>query len=96
MSILNSSEMNHSQQPHRFRIYSDKTVDDNLISLTNVNKEAGNPGSESNNVQDRGRTPGAKHDTYSLFSWFPELLCCVLGIVALIGRIDSPLRRLPS
>jgi hypothetical protein len=29
---------------------------------------------------------------YTLRSWFPEFLCCILGILALMGQTRAPLR----
>jgi hypothetical protein len=40
----------------------------------------------------------AKHLSfgYAFSSWFPEFLCCILGILAVIGQIRAPFRILAS
>jgi hypothetical protein len=40
----------------------------------------------------------AKHRRcgYTFYSWFPELLCCILGILAMMGQTLAPLRILTS
>ena len=33
---------------------------------------------------------------YTFYSWFPEILCCILGMLAMIGQTRAPLRILAS
>jgi hypothetical protein len=91
--------MNDSQWPDQSRMYSDGSAKGKLISLTGLNRDAGDPVSERNSGSNSPSTvrkvpPTAKHRgcAYTLYSWFPEFLCCILGILALIGQIGAPLR----
>lgn len=33
---------------------------------------------------------------YTIYSWIPEFLCCIIGILAMIGQTRAPLRILAS